>query len=484
MKSSRNHIRSTLGILFIWVLLFTGSSCEKNEIYYEETAGILSLRYQLPDGRVFDCVVDQQQLVISNSMDSLLYGTSSAVLQKIRPVFTTTLGAKVFVNGTEIKSGESEINLNAPLKIESRYNNASRDYNAVVYVEKRDHSETSGAKINTDTRLTGLPSFNSYSAAYFNNKLYILGAYFPNGTATTGTAYYELYSSEDGGKWTKVNTNPNVIGGFGAELLVYNGKMYAIGGGRLWGNDVNGKARESSVLWRIMSTTDGTEWTDLTPGQVNAPPGRMFPQVVVHNGKIVLRRGKIFGFGMVQNSNHTDTYQTTDGTVWTRVAANPVTSTSRTDDAMYSFNNKLFIAGGYVNWLGATNLRGDIWSSSDNGTTWQQETAASGTDLVRYGHKVVTYGGKLYMIGGETMEGAQRVGVNSVLHSTNGVNWTPLSQNLQLPVAYTTRIYPNVFMGQDDLIWIIGGFANSLGNYSVNGLAMTTKFDVWTKRLK
>ncbi|HBG25279.1 MAG TPA: hypothetical protein DDX10_09575, partial [Rikenellaceae bacterium] len=221
-----------------------------------------------------------------------------------------------------------------------------------------------------------------------------------------------------------------------------------------------------------------------TPGQVNAPTGRMFPQVTVHNGKIVLRRGKMFGFGMLQNVNHTDTYQTTDGTNWTRIAAAPITGTSRNEDAMFSFNNKLYVAGGYVNWISEANLRGDIWSSSDNGLTWQQESAASGTDLVRFGHRVVSYGGKLYMIGGEKLVGTARIGLTDVLSSTNGVNWTSLPANLQLPVAFTARIYPNVVMGKDDLIWIIGGFSNSMGNYTINGLGMTARYDVWTKRLK
>ena len=484
MKRLRNPIRLTLGVVITWALLFTGSSCSKNEIFYEDASGVLTFRYQIPDGRVFDCVVDQQKLTISNSMDSLLFGTANTVLQKIKPVFTTTIGAKVYVNGQEVKSGDTEVDLTKPLKIETRYNSASRDYNVTVFVEKQDHSSTSGSKINTDMRLTGLPSFNSYSAAYFKDKLYILGSYYPNGTATTGIAYYELYSSDDGGKWTKVTTNPNVIGGFGAELLVYNDKMYAIGGARLWGNDVNGVARETSVSWKIMSTSNGTDWADLTPGQVNAPPGRMFPLLTIHNGKIVLRRGKMFGFGSIQNINHTDTYHTTDGTNWTRVAANPVMGTSRTDDAMFSFNNKLWIVSGYVNFMTEANMRGDIWSSADNGLTWQQETAASGTDLMRYGHRVVSYGGKLYMIGGEKMDGTARIGLTNVLSSVNGINWTSLPLNLQLPVAFTSRIYSNVFMGKDDLIWIIGGFSNSLGSYSVNGLAMTPRYDVWTKRLK
>lgn len=484
MKVTRNPFRIALGIVFAWVLLLSGTSCTKNAIFYEDASGILTCRFQLPDGRVFDCVVDQTKLTISNSKDSILFGTPASVMQKIRPIFTTTIGAKVFVNGTEVKSGQTEIDLTKPLTIETKYNNATRNYSVNAFVEKKDYSETSGAKINTDMRITGLPSFNSYSAAFFKGKLYILGAYYPNGTSTTGVAYYELYTSDDGGKWTKVNTNPNVVGGFGAELVVFNDKLFAIGGARLWGKDVNGTSPESSAAWRIMSSANGTDWTDLTPGQVNQPSGRMFPQVVVHNGRIILRRGKMIGFGMIQNINHSDTYQTTDGTNWTRVNPNTTTATNRNDDAMFSFSNKLWIAGGYVSFISSTNMRGDLWSSSDNGATWIQETAATGTDLMRFGHKVVSYGGKLYMMGGEKLDGSNRVGIMDVLSSVNGINWTSLPSTLQLPVSFTTRIYPNVIMGNNDLIWIIGGFAGSMGNYTVNGLGMTAKYDVWTKRLK
>lgn len=485
MKKTKTLISFTLQMIFAGVMLFTVASCTKNEIPYEDCSGILTYRFQLPDGRVFDCTVDQANLVISNSLDSILYGTSATTMSKLKPVFTTTIGAKVYVNNVEITSGVSEIDFTKPVKIHTAYNNVVRDYSVNAFVEKKDHSEVSGAKINTDMRLTGLPSFNSYSAAYFLNKLYILGAYYPNGTLATGTARYELYSSTDGGLWTKVTTNPNVVGGFGAILTVLGDKLFAIGGARLYGKDVNGTLPESSITWRIMSTTNGTDWTDCTVGQVGNPSGRAFPEVCVHNGKIVLRRGKMVGFGMWQNVSQTNTYQTTDGINWTSVTATPSTATNRSEDAMFSFNGKLWIVSGFAGYISTSNMRSDIWSSADNGLTWVQETAASGTNLMRFGHNVVTYGGKLYMIGGEMLNASSsRIGITDVMTSSNAINWTSLPATQQLPAAFTSRVVSNVFMGKDDLIWIIGGFNNSLGNYTINGLTMSAKFDVWIKKLK
>lgn len=88
------------------------------------------------------------------------------------------------------------------------------------------------------------------------------------------------------------------------------------------------------------------------------------------------------------------------------------------------------------------------------------------------------------MIAGEKLEGTVRISINDVMTSINGINWSSLPQGLQLPVSFNTRIYPNFIMGEGDLAWIIGGFSNSLGNYTVSGLTMTARYDVWTKRVK
>ena len=113
MKVERNQFRIVL-IALIGIVLLLGASCTKNDIYYEDATGILSFRFQLPDGRVFDCEVDQPNLERSNSEDSLLYGTSSTALEKIKPIYTTTIGAKVLVNGVEVKSGENQWDITQP----------------------------------------------------------------------------------------------------------------------------------------------------------------------------------------------------------------------------------------------------------------------------------------------------------------------------------------------------------------------------------
>ena len=123
-------------------------------------------------------------------------------------------------------------------------------------------------------------------------------------------------------------------------------------------------------------------------------------------------------------------------------------------------------------------------SSGDNGITWQQESSAVGTEMKRFGHTVVSNGSKLFMIGGERVSGSTRIGTGLLMESLDGRNWTPAPAQLQLPVAFSTRILPNVVLGEGNLAWIIGGYEKSVGNYTIGGLTMISKYDVWTKRVK
>ena len=366
--------------------------------------------------------------------------------------------------------------------VEVVYKDATRHYQMKLFVEQADHSETLGAKINTDMRMTGLPSFNWYTSAWFKGQLYILGAHYPGGTLASATAYYELYSSPDGISWTKVDTNPRVIGGFGAKLIVYNDKLYVIGGGRNYGTDIDGNKPETSVTWRIMSSSDGVSWTDCTTGQTNNPSGRAFAQVCVHDGKLLVRRGKMLGFGMWQNIGQSTIYQTTDGITWTVITPTNNYATNRSDDAMFSFDGKLWTMGGYGSFISASQIRPDIHSSVDNGLTWIKETPVSPTPVDFYGHQVVTDGVKLYMFGGERLVDGERVGVQEVYSSDNGFDWYPLEY--QLPPSYKARIYPSVTLSEDGSAWVLGGFTKSAGSYCVSGLTMESHYDVWAKKLK
>jgi hypothetical protein len=94
----------------------------------------------------------------------------------------------------------------------------------------------------TDMRKMGIDeNVRDYSIAYFNDKFYC----FTTGLNGT-TAEYRLYSSDNGIKWTEVSYGPEslgAVGGLGAKALVFNGRLYTLGGSSYTGNRQMGCAR-------------------------------------------------------------------------------------------------------------------------------------------------------------------------------------------------------------------------------------------------
>lgn len=474
-----------LNILFLLIIAFCFSSCEKEEIPYEDCAGILSCKLQFEDGRVFECKVDQTKETISNSLDSIFFNVNREYLKKIRIFFTNTRDAEITIGGNPAVSGETILDLSSSKQLFASYKNVQKEYSLFALVEKLDHSKTSGNKINSDMTLTGLPVFNYYSAAYFNGEYYIFGSRFPQGNSAEGTAYYELYKSPDAGKWTKVSTNIPVMGGYGANLIVVGEQLFLVGGMRLWGKDIEGTPAPDgwSIAWRMYATKDGVTWRDCTEGQSKNPGGCGFMELTAHNGKLYARRGKSYMWGMMMNAWSTSFYATEDGTNWEQINTTDRGASALVDGAFFSYDNKLWLAGGYSGWVNANKIKGDVWSSSDGGFSWTK-VASDIPNLKRFGMKVVSYGNKVYMVAGSAYDSAGTLkGVVDVLASSDGINWENLEGKYKLPESFKERIIPSVFNTEENMFAIIGGYEKSEGNYMIKGLDMLVRNDVWIKRI-
>jgi hypothetical protein len=126
------------------------------------------------------------------------------------------------------------------------------------------------------------------------------------------------------------------------------------------------------------------------------------------------------------------------------------------------FNNEIWVIGGAqgsgANNSSVTTYYGDIWHSP-NGSSW---TVANGNPPFgkRYGAQALSFGGKIWLIGGNN-EGTVR---NDVWSSSDGVTWQQVTTNPSLPNRVDFGAI--VFNGA---MWIMGGWG---GSYAMN--------DVWT----
>ena len=148
--------------------------------------------------------------------------------------------------------------------------------------------------------------------------------------------------------------------------------------------------------------------------------------------------------------------------------------TKRWNHASASFDDKLWVIAGNSASNGTLN---DVWSST-NGSTWTNNTAGSSKKLLgRAFHQAVSFGGKLWVIGGFISGFNVSEVLNDVWNSTNGKTWTQVTDNAGFPARYqfTAVVFND---GSGEKMWVIGG--NDDTN-KLNDVWSSTNGKTWKK---
>lgn len=212
----------------------------------------------------------------------------------------------------------------------------------------------------------------------FNNKIWLIGGYKTNDTPTMFKN--DIWNSVDGINWNLVTNHAPFSERSDFGIVVFNSKIYLIGG-----YDTYGTPMFKNDIW---SSSDGINWSLVTN---NAPfSERSNFGVTVLNSKIYLVAGyNTYGTPMFKN----DVWSSSDGINWNLVT-NAASFSQRSDFGLVSYNSKLWIIGGYKTPV----FNNEIWNSSD-GVTWNKETSLSNFPERAYSG-VCTFQNKIFIIGG------------------------------------------------------------------------------------
>lgn len=215
-------------------------------------------------------------------------------------------------------------------------------------------------------------------AVVFNKNIFLIGA----GVDSTNTPKGDVWSTADGFNW-RLATSGVGASRINHRCVVFKGAMYIIGGQAFSGPSAN------QVLSDVLTSTDGTNWTQVTN---TAPwgPRADFGCVVGNTGIYII--GGYNGAGVTYN----DVWFSPDGATWSQITATAAWSARSGANAVW-FKNKLYLVGGES----ATGVvSNEVWSSTD-GIVWTRTNAAAFATGV-WDASVLVYNNLIWVIGGFT----------------------------------------------------------------------------------
>jgi hypothetical protein len=347
---------------------------------------------------------------------------------------------------------------------------------------------------------------SNHQVALFDGKLWLSGGFH-------GNHWTDLRYSEDGENWIKAGTSSfsprreHQAVAFNAddkeELWLIGGTTTHINSGP--SNDASGNLDLNNDIWR---SDDGTAWTKVTPttthssGEIFSP--RKGHQLTLFNvvdtetpfceGNSLWLIGGKQTFNRESFNNQlgymNDIWCSEDGESWIKIYKDPSASifSSRADHQVVTFKGKLWLIGGVrVKPLSfdQTEYLNDIWQS-ENGAFWNQVTVNGEHFSGRMGHQLVVFdendgeGEKLWLIGGYK-DDTRDGGSRTYFNDIWSSTDGSIWEKENENAAFEPRANHQV-IAFDNKLWLTGGYGSSADDdCHINGLSENCyKNGLWT----
>ena len=281
-------------------------------------------------------------------------------------------------------------------------------------------------------------------------QLFLLGGWNPsNREVFPMICTNDVWSTTDGKQWQLVKPNTFKDRAFDAKsdwegrhtagYAVFRDKMWIIGG------DCNQHHYQNDV-WQ---SSDGKQWDLVTDNVPWAP--RALHYTLVHQDKLWVIGGQTMpGFAASEEKFYRDVWTSSDGVQWSALTpAEPCWSPRGMIGGSAVMNGRVWILGGGTYDTPSNpkrNFYNDVWSSAD-GVRWTQHTASAPWHPRQY-HDVAVWDNKLWVMEGYHVQGGNR---NDVWYSADGVDWK------ELPATPWKPRHAASLIAHNDALWMIAG---------------------------
>ena len=276
------------------------------------------------------------------------------------------------------------------------------------------------------------PERNFFQVNTLTNDLIVVG-----GKSADNTQYFtDSWLSSDAATWSPVGTDQAFGNRENHRLALLKDNLYMTGG---W----NGTDKLYNDVWRSI---DGKSWELVNDNA--AFPARDSHQLTAFNDSLIITGG-----WTKENGCHSfnDVWSSTDGSTWEKLNESAAFS-KRCAHQTTVFNDKMLMTAGLEGHNESRRYLNDVWESAD-GKSWSKLTDSAAFPA-RFKHQVVSFKNALYLIGGFNGNN-QATYFNDVWHSTNGKDWTQLTEKAPFEAradhqVVATADYLYVLSGKDE----------------------------------
>jgi len=284
-------------------------------------------------------------------------------------------------------------------------------------------------------------------ALVYNGKMWLLGGWNPGNPAFfPKITNNEVWNSTNGVAWSLAKPNTYADGVYNptADWEGRHTAGYAVHDNKMW--IIGGDANQGHYQNDVWNSTDGVIWNNISS---NVPWGpRVLHHTLVFNNKIWVMGGQTLPqFAPAAETFYNDIWNSSDGVTWQQVQPQgAIWSPRGAIGGSAVFNGRMWVLGGGTYWTPTTPeaLYNDVWSSAD-GVHWTQHVSDAPWNPRKY-HEVAVFDDRLWVIGGHNQGD-----LNDVWYSDDGVSWTELPGTPWAP-----RHAASVFV-YDDALWIVAG---------------------------